>query len=118
MAKRSRVEKKSNKPKLSDEAQGKVQEITNAVVPVGFSKQQRREVQQAIEKGLDKIRTETASKNRDRDKKHKKLLKQLANKDGNTDTTEVPLNKTSTSILPWLLLAATWLGIAAYLFLI
>jgi len=117
MAKRSRAEKKGSKPKLSDEAKSKVQAIANNVVPVGFSKQQRREVQQAIEKGLDKIRTETKIKNRERDKKYKKLQQQLANYDGNTDTGAAPPNKTPLAILPWLLLAATWLGISAYFFL-
>lgn len=117
MAKRSRAEKKDNKPKLSDEAKSKAQEITNNVVPVGFTKQQRREVQQAIEKGLDKIRTETKMKNRERDKKHKKLQQQLSQVDVNTDTTEAPPNKTSIATLPWSLLAATWLVIAAYFLL-
>lgn len=117
MAKRSRAEKKGNKPKLSDEAQSKAQEITGHVVPVSFTKQQRREVQQAIEKGLEKIRTETKLKNRERDKKYKKLQKQLATPSDNTEITNTPTNTSTTAILPWSLLAVTWIGIAAYFLL-
>ncbi len=51
MTHRSRADKKGNKPKLSTEAEAQVQVITNTVVPVSFSKQQRKEVQQAKNNG-------------------------------------------------------------------
>lgn len=116
MAKRSRAEKKGNKPKLSPEAESQVQAITADVVPVSFSKQQRKEVQQAIEKGMAKIRTQAKSNNRERDKKYKHLQKQLAASTDSTDTnTDRDNSKPTLSVIvPWSLLLVTWMGIALY----
>ena len=77
MTNRSRADKKGNKLKLSAEAEAQVQTITNKVVPVSFTKQQRKEVQQAIEKGMATIRAQVKNNHRDRDKKDKKLQTQL-----------------------------------------
>ena len=55
MATRSRSDKKSNKPKLSSEAKEQLQTITSGVVPVSFTKQQRKEVQQAIERAWQRL---------------------------------------------------------------
>jgi preprotein translocase subunit SecF len=116
MAKRTRAEKKSGKPQLSTEALDKAQSITNAVVPVSFTKQQRREVQQAIEKGMAKIRSQAGSKNREQDKKIKQLQKQLMAKQDNVVSDTQSDNKSSTmNLLPWILLALTWVGLAVYI---
>lgn len=130
MAKRTRAEKKANKPpsksssnspskrQLSTEALAQVKTMTNTVTPVSFSKQQRREVQQAIEKGMATIRTKANSKSRDQDKKIKQLQKQLAVKESTSSTTLEASNIKPKfgAALPWGLLILTWIGLGcAYL---
>lgn len=120
MAKRTRAEKKANKPstkkQLSTEALEQVQTITNTVTPVSFSKQQRKEVQQAIEKGMVSIRAKANNKYRDQDKKIKQLQKQLAAKEHHAFTTsEIDNTKPKFGIiLPWVLLMLTWLGLGCF----
>ena len=103
MAKRTRAEKKASKPQLSTEAQAQVQTIANTVTPVSFTKQQRKEVQQAIESGMATVRAQANSKSREREKQLKKLQKQLATDEGNIVTaTEASHGKSNLSaILPW-----------------
>ena len=117
MAKRTRAEKKASKPQLSTEARAQAQTITNTVVPVSFTKQQRKEVQQAIESGMATVRAQGNSKSREREKKVKQLQKQLATKEGNiATTTEASHGKSKLSVmLPWGLLSLTWIGLAMYL---
>ena len=117
MAKRTRAEKKSSKPQLSTEAQAQVETITNTVVPVSFTKQQRKEVQHAIESGMATVRAQANSKNRERDKKLKQLQKQFAGNGGNlAAATQDHQEKSKLSVmLPWSLLALTWLGLVLYL---
>lgn len=117
MAKRTRAEKKASKPQLSTEARAQVQTITNAVTPASFTKQQRKEVQQAIESGMATVRAQANSKSREREKKLKQLQKQLATDGGNIATaTEASHGKSNLSvILPWGLLSLTWIGLAIYL---
>lgn len=122
MATRSRAEKKSNKPKLSTEAKAQLQAITSDAVPVSFTKQQRKEVQQAIEKGMATVRDQSKSSNRERDKKVKQLKKQLADAQQIIETHDAsqgdPKKFTAMSLTPWVLLFVSWLGFAAFLFVI
>ena len=114
MAKQTRAEKKAKKPQLSTEALAQAQTMTNTVVPVSFTKQQRREVQQAIESGMATVRARANSKNREREKKIKQLQKQLAVKENTATTaTETSHSKMNMSVmLPWGLLMLTWIGLA------
>lgn len=116
MTKRSRAEKKGNKPKLSTEAKAKIDSITNSVVPVSYTKQQRREVQQAIEKGMDTIRTQAKIKSRERDKKYKALQKQLDEHHGAADSAVEHEGGGSVLnvLIPWGLLVLSWLGFSIY----
>lgn len=122
MATRSRAEKKSNKPKLSTEAKAQLQEITSDAVPVSFTKQQRKEVQQAIEKGMATVRDQSKSSNRERDKKVKQLKKQLADAQQVIETHDTlqgdPKKFTAALLVPWVLLFVSWLGFSAFLFVI
>ncbi|MGK0499799.1 MAG: hypothetical protein ACJAYG_001444 [Oceanicoccus sp.] len=117
MVKRTRADKKASKPQLSSEALAQAQTITNTVVPVSFTKQQRREVQQAIESGMATVRAQASSKNRERDKKVKQSQKQLAAKEGNfASAIKAGHEKSTVSVmLPWCLLALTWIGVGFYL---
>lgn len=115
MANRTRAEKKASKPQLSSEALAHVQTIADTVIPVSFTKQQRREVQQAIESGMATIRTQANSKNREQDKKIKQLQKQLAAKGADNNATDAsPKTSNLRVMLPWGLLALTWVGLAMY----
>lgn len=119
MATRSRSDKKSNKPKLSSEAKTQVQAITSGVVPVSFTKQQRKEVQQAIEKGMDAVRNQTKINNRERDKKFKQLKKLLAEAQKANTATDILTGSTkkftAVSLAPWILLFASWAGFAIFI---
>ena len=120
MAKRTRAEKKASKPQLSTEALAQAQTITNTVIPVSFTKQQRKEVQQAIESGMATVRAQANNKSREREKKVKQLQKQLSAKGDNIATTTNQENhgKSNLSvILPWGLLSLTWVGLAMYLWM-
>lgn len=115
MSNRSRADKKGNKPKLSTEAKAQVQVITNTVVPVSFSKQQRKEVQQAIENGMATIRAQAKSNSRDRDKKLKKLQKQLETQSHSMTETKIQKTEKAPNIMiPWSLLILSWLAFSAY----
>lgn len=115
MTNRSRADKKGNKPKLSTQAKAQVQVITNTVVPVSFSKQQRKEVQQAIENGMATIRAQAKSNSRDRDKKLKKLQQQLETQSHSmTDTNIQKTEKAPNIMIPWSLLILSWLAFSAY----
>ena len=117
MVNRTRAEKKSTKPKLSTEAHAQAQGIANTVIPVSFTKQQRKEVQQAIESGMAAIRAQANAKSREREKKIKQLQKQLNNNSDNITTVSTANNSRSgmKQLLPWGLLLISWTGIAAYL---
>ncbi len=69
MVNRTRAEKKSSKPKLSTEAHAQAQGIANTVIPVSFTKQQRKEVQQAIESDMAIIRVRDNGNRRKQEKK-------------------------------------------------
>jgi hypothetical protein len=116
MANPTRAEKKASKPLLSTEARSQVQSIFNTVVPASFTKQQRKEVQKAIESGMATIRNQANGKSREREKKLKQLKKQLEAKGGNIATTiEASHGKSNLNvILPWSLLLLTWIGLAMY----
>ncbi|WP_339670990.1 DUF2956 family protein [Dasania marina] len=118
MATRSRSDKKSNKPKLSSEAKEQLQTITSGVVPVSFTKQQRKEVQQAIEKGMATVRTQAKVNSRERDKKVKQLQKQLSDAQqvnkASDSLPETSKKLTAASLTPWILLFASWAGFAVF----
>lgn len=119
MVNRTRAEKKSSKPKLSTEASAQAQGIAKTVIPVSFTKQQRKEVQQAIESGMATVRAQANSKSREREKKVKQLQKQLDNEGDNIATiTEASDSKSRVNeALPWGLLLISWIGMSAYLWM-
>ena len=88
-------------------------------MPDRFNRQQRKEVQQAIERGMTTIRAQARSKNREQEKEVKQLQKQLDNKGDNIDTTAEASDSKSrvNEVLPWGLLLISWIGMAAYLWM-
>ena len=119
MARRSRQEKKQknhNKIKLSDAERGAADAITNEVSKPSFNKQQRKEIQTAIEQGIARYKREHKSKARDYDKALKQQLKQYQSGDDDVETlSDKEPPKTLLSYLPWLLLVISWAGFVVYL---
>lgn len=105
----SRREKKQNKPvksKLSEQAQADAQTISEQVSKPGFTKQQRKEVHQAIQQGIERYKQQHSAKARSVDKQRKKRVKQAAG----AEVVEQALPSPSKwpVIIPWLLLAVSW----------
>ena len=115
MAKRSRQEKKNKPPKakLSAQAQLDAQAITEQVCKPSFSKQQRKEVHQAIQQGIERYKQQHSAKARSVDKQRKKYAKQqVADK---VAEPELMVPRRWPIVLPWLLLMLSWAGFfAAY----
>ncbi len=109
MAKRSRQEKKQ-KARLSEKEKNDASAITQDVSKPSFDKQQRREVQQAIELGIERYKRQHKSKARDFDKAQKKQKKQLVV----TDVKALPEKKRIFNGLPWALLVISWLGFIVF----
>lgn len=108
----SRQAKKKNKPakaKLSEQAQVDAQNIAQIVSKPSFTKQQRKEVHQAVQQGIERYKQQHSAKARRVDKQRKKLAKQAV-----TTVLEEPVVQPSQwpIILPWVLLALSWCGFA------
>ena len=113
MANRSRQEKK-NKPakaQLSEQAQTDAQAITDQVSKPSFNKQQRKEVHQAIQQGIERYKQQHSAKARNVDKQRKKYTKQLASTE--IVDQEVAGSSQLAVALPWLLLVLSWCGFVA-----
>jgi len=115
MANRSRQEKKNKPPKakLSEQAQADASAIADQVSKPSFNKQQRKEVHQAIQQGIERYKQQHSAKARNVDKQRKKYTKQLAS----PEVVEQELASPSklVIILPWLLLVLSWCGfVTAY----
>ena len=118
MAKRSRQEKKSktgNKPKLTGQTHEEALAITNNVVKPGYTKQQRKEIQKAIEAGIAQFKREYGAKQRDYNKQGKKAIASLNSE--KADVVDVAdVNAVfNIAYLPWILLVLSWLAFAAFL---
>ena len=123
MAGRSRQEKKSkgkaqnkagDKVKLSAEEKAAAESIVNDVSKAGFNKQQRKEVQSAIEQGIERYKRQHKSKARDYDKALKKQRKQVeADQSQEVESGEGSL--ALSVILPWALLLLSWAVFTAFI---
>ncbi len=122
MAGRSRQEKKNksaNKSKVSVEIRNESAEITQQVVKPGMAKQQRKEVQKAIEAGIALYKKQHSSKQRDYNKQGKKALASLQQQNSQTTKEVEPLaSKIINSWLPWGLLVLSWIGFLVFYMLI
>ncbi|WP_325891928.1 DUF2956 domain-containing protein [Grimontia sp. NTOU-MAR1] len=101
----------------SPETQQEAMKIAKATQKPGQTKEQTKLIAQGIEKGIALYKKQQKAKARDRDKERKKQLKQ---KQVDTtqlqDVTETEQSvSTSSNLLPWGLLIASWAGFAAYI---
>lgn len=121
MVKRSRQEKKSKtgkyakvSPQIHDEALA----ITNNVVKVSFTKQQRKDVQKAIEEGMAQFKRQHATRQRDSNKQSKRVINSLKDNLIDDSATKDSVSAGfSLQWLPWVLLGISWLYFISYIFI-
>jgi len=80
---------------------------------MGQTKDQTKLIAQGIEKGIAEYKKQQGKKSREIDKQRKQKSKQRENESAET-VEEAPTNN-AMKLLPWILLASSWLGFAAYI---
>ena len=104
------VKKQAPSQKTKDEAM----QVAKATQRPGQTKEQTRLIAQGIQKGIDHYKKQQKTKARELDKKLKQLTRQPAvNSEVQTEVQESTVYKQHW--LPWVLLAASWVGFIAYL---
>lgn len=108
---------KTNKNTPSVETQQEAMKIAKATQKPGQTKEQTKLVAQGIEKGIALYKKQQKEKKRQADKAQKRQKRakpvEPANSQTTADTVEsVPAPRTT--ILPWALLAISWVGFIAY----
>ncbi|WP_112478288.1 DUF2956 domain-containing protein [Vibrio variabilis] len=108
---------KTNKNTPSVETQQEAMKIAKATQKPGQTKEQTKLVAQGIEKGIALYKKQQKEKKRQADKaqKRQKRAKSVepANNQTTADTVE-PVSAPRTVILPWVLLAISWVGFITY----
>lgn len=91
------------------------QDIAKGTQRPGQSKEQTKLIAQGIQKGIEQYKKKQKGKARELDKKLKKVSRQAS---AETPEVEVEVIATPPAVggkaLPWILLALSWLGFAAY----
>lgn len=107
-----------NKVIPSEQTQQEAITIAKATQKPGQTKEQTKLIAQGIEKGIALYKKQQKEKSRQADKAKKKAQKA---KQAQQQESEAPLNiedssanATPNHFLPWLLLAVSWIGFAAY----
>ena len=103
----------------SAEIQEESLKIARATQRPGQTKEQTKLIAQGIQKGIDFYKKQQKAKARELDKKLKKVSAQLSQQPHEDDAEAVsekhPMGRKQ-SILPWILLIMTWLGILGYFY--
>ena len=106
--------KSAKKQAPSQKTKDEAMQVAKATQRPGQTKEQTRLIAQGIQKGIDHYKKQQKSKARELDKKLKQLTRQpAANSEAQVEVREVTAYKQHW--LPWTLLAASWIGFAAYL---
>jgi len=106
--------KYSKKSGVSSQTQDEAMRIARGTQRPGQTKEQTKLIAQGIQKGIDQYKKQYKVKARELDKKLKKAAAQLEEeKRGRVESVEVI--KYKRSLIPWILLVASWLGFIAYL---
>ena len=102
------------KNKVSPEVEVQAMKMAKGIQKVGQTKEQTKLIAQGIEKGIAEYKKQQGKKLRELDKQRKQKIKQRNNE--TTEIVEEVIPKPSVPILPWILLALSWLAFAAYIF--
>ena len=114
--KQSKKYNKTGKHSVSDKVVEEADKIANGIKKPGQSKEQTKLVSQGIQKGIEIYKKQQKSKARDLDKQLKKAKKQNleeAHKEIDNDT--IHSDNTKNQIVPWSLLALSWIGFVVYI---
>lgn len=90
--------------------------IARATQKPGQTKEQTKLIAQGIQKGIDQYKKQYKIKARELDKKLKKVSIQPQGTDAVKIATKEVI-RCRQSLLPWLLLLLTWLGVGVYLYI-
>ncbi|ATG73141.1 hypothetical protein AN401_04130 [Zobellella denitrificans] len=108
-----------NRPaEASPQTQSEAERIARATQRPGQTKEQTRLIAQGIQKGIEEYKKQQKAKARAADKARKQ---QARRQDEDAADEALPLDEapapSSSALLPWLLLALSWLGFGLYLWL-
>ena len=103
--------KKNNASELSKEDAAK---IALGIQRPGQTKEQTKLIAQGIQKGIEQYKKKHNEKSRELDKKLKKASASKSLNEASTNNTVEPTTDKH-NMLPWVLLASSWIGFAAYL---
>ncbi len=103
----------------SEQTQQEAMTIAKATQKPGQTKEQTKLIAQGIEKGIALYKKQQKEKNRQADKAKKKAqkTKQSSQQQESEEPVSIQDNSASTApnhLLPWLLLAVSWIGFAIY----
>jgi len=103
--------------KVSTEVQTESTRIANGIKKPGQSREQTKLIAAGIEKGIAEYKKQHKAKARQLDKQKKQKLKAstAAAAQESEAKTDIEQTKSSSSRLPWALLALSWAGFAGYL---
>jgi len=102
------------KNKVSPEVEMQAMKMAKGTQKAGQTKEQTKLIAQGIRKGIAEYKKQQGKKSREMDKQRKQKTKQRENESIET-VDEVSANN-SIKVLPWVLLALSWLGFVGYLF--
>lgn len=88
--------------------------MANATQRPGQTKQQTKLIAQGVQKGIEQYKKKQREKARELDKKLKKVAAQLEKQEQLTPSLPQVEPKCRSVLLPWVLLALTWLGIIVF----
>ena len=99
----------------SQETVAEAMRIARATQRPGQTKEQTKLIAQGIQKGIDQYKKQQKAKAREEDKRRKKSAAARAVETEPNETEQPTTAETGGSILPWALLAISWLGFGLYL---
>ena len=107
----------SRKNRVSDKIKDDAMKIARGTQRPGQTKEQTKLIAQGIQKGIDQYKKQQNVKARELDKKLKKAaVNSVSNKSSTGNILEPVVVKGN--YLPWALLIISWLGFAAYAYII
>ena len=108
--------KYSKKNQVSEKSKDDAMKIARGTQKPGQTKEQTKLIAQGIQKGIEQYKKTQSEKKRELDKKLSKASAKLALAESTDNITKPEVVKDNK--LPWVLLLLSWLGFAAYIFLI
>jgi len=109
--------KYSKKHSLSDKSKDDAMKIARGTQRPGQTKEQTKLIAQGIQKGIEIYKKKQSEKARQMDKKLKKTSALAASHETTTEQGVEPV-VVKGNMLPWVLLAVSWLGFVVYVVLL